>query len=504
MEPPGQSVVSAASAATTQRAAAGGRSVTAFGNTTQVWHEQTVQRLRAADETANSAVSARNTAQKTSATVGREVQQAHGAVNAWLKQKAQHTLALKLQLEKAIAVVSEESTILLQQRKQVEEQLMLQRTPLAKAQHRLRQRQLRRPQRENINDPVQEALQQEVAEAERGLQMMNAGFSEMSQTLEQLQLCKRMLREDLEDKSKALEVDNSCLAAPAFADNVFAGQRRRPPLAPLGFVRKTLANALEEAAAAGVPPTVTGSNGDVRQLAKQSATHPEQWKKETKDKCAAAAALVGDSRKLRARALSLTQQAAGRTRNRGERTTQVLEERIRQTTSLAVKLQARLDDVDQELADIAAQRVAVTSALGEKHAPLHTCARRLALRRHRPTRETVRDDAEIDLQTQLESLVHNCKHLEVQHRLLEERERELRRLRGELESDKWDKEMARELDTELLTLDPVALGGPAEGSRPSTPASVSASSPSVGRRPSLGSAAAFGNLGTPLRMRRGR
>lgn len=175
-----------------------------------------------------------------------------------------------------------------------------------------------------------------------------------------------------------------------------------------------------------------------------------------------------DSRHLRQRVTQFSKQAVQSNTLKGERTCQELEAKIRHTAALSTRLQSRLDEIDQELADVRAQQASIHAALQDKQAPLHVCARRLALRRKRPERERVRDEAEITLQSQLDRLVRNCRHLEEQSAALVNREKELLQLREQLDMDRRDKESARDLDTELLTLDPGSVvGAPAVRNKPS-------------------------------------
>eukprot|EP01062_Namystynia_karyoxenos_P009323 TRINITY_DN132_c0_g2_i1.p1 TRINITY_DN132_c0_g2~~TRINITY_DN132_c0_g2_i1.p1 ORF type:complete len:549 (+),score=182.96 TRINITY_DN132_c0_g2_i1:115-1647(+) len=463
---------------TQHRSIAGGRDTSRLGDT-QVWMGATERRLEQARETAQQTHSLRQGAQKTTGLIERETRETHGCVNDWLKRKVEQTLNLKQKLERTVAQLSEEMDLLQQRMQRAAELLQMQRAPLAKAQHRLRVRGTRRPTRENIHDPVQDALIQEAADVQAALDQLKQSCDDMSMTYEQMALCKASLRQDLADKTAALELDTSCLAVP--------GGKGRPAVGSPGkgfesssWLRKTLADAVGSADLFSSADPVA-SAGDVRHLARQSATHPTQWKMSTEANINAAVTLMSESRQLRRRVQLYAKQALQSTSLRGERTCQELEAKIRHTSKLASRLQRRLDDIDQELADISQQRAAIQNALQEKEAPLHVCARRLALRRQRPQRETVRDDAEISLQAQLDRLVRNCKQLEDQYAALCAREQELRQLRAELDEDKRDKERARELDTELLTLDPVvarpSLRGSQVGSRCGSASLLSAASP---------------------------
>eukprot|EP01065_Artemidia_motanka_P052649 TRINITY_DN9566_c0_g1_i2.p1 TRINITY_DN9566_c0_g1~~TRINITY_DN9566_c0_g1_i2.p1 ORF type:complete len:505 (+),score=34.46 TRINITY_DN9566_c0_g1_i2:71-1516(+) len=443
---------------TQTRTTAGGRAA-GLGNV-MGWQLATEQRLKAADSNAEASVILRNTTQNAHVGIDRETRQAHGSVNERLKRKVSQTLSLKRRLECLLAETSEEISLLTQHRQHAMELVQHQKAPLAKAQHRLRARGTRRPERENIHDKVQDALMDEAGDVQRTIDHVKHGVAEMTITLEQMLLAKATLKRDLEDKTESLDLDKQCLSLAA--DNVSETGK----VDPIGFVRRTLAAAVAAADDMAADPASAGT----RQLTRESKTHPAEWRASTEDALNAARTLVLDSRKLRKRVSLFCKQSLHSSSQKAERTTQALEHKIKHATRLTTGLQARLDDVDQELSEVVQQRSAISAALNEKYAPLRTCAKRLNLRRQRPCREAVRDEAEVHLHTQLDSLVRCCRELEEQYRSLSAREAELKRLRRDLESDRSDKERARDLDTELLTLDPVVVRDSPASSRPVTPA----------------------------------
>eukprot|EP01065_Artemidia_motanka_P040886 TRINITY_DN5213_c0_g1_i1.p1 TRINITY_DN5213_c0_g1~~TRINITY_DN5213_c0_g1_i1.p1 ORF type:complete len:493 (+),score=151.20 TRINITY_DN5213_c0_g1_i1:191-1480(+) len=418
---------------------------------------ETELKLKEARENAVLTVAMRGNAQKTTSIIERDTRQTDGVVNDWLKRKVAQTHLLKAKLERTIHALSEEMSLLHQRRAKAADLLRGQRLPLDKAQHRLRSRGTLRPERENIHDPVQDALIAEAADAQRCLDQLQQWCDEMSTTHEQMQLAKVALREDLVDKAAALELDRSCLAVPG--DTAEANNH----------LRRTLTQAVATAASLSADAT---DAGEVRHLAKSSATHPSQWKRQTTANIDNALVLMRDSVKLRRRVQLYGRQAQQNTAVRGENTCRELEAKIHQTARLASRLQTRLHSIDQELADIARQKDVIQESLADKRTPLHTCARRLALRRKRPAREAVRDDVEVSLQAQLDRLVRNSQSLEKQHEALVGRERELRRLRDELAHDKHDKDQAREIDAALLALDP-----PSRAATPSLAGSIAGPSP---------------------------
>eukprot|EP00756_Hemistasia_phaeocysticola_P005342 Hpha_TRINITY_DN13285_c0_g1::TRINITY_DN13285_c0_g1_i2::g.154917::m.154917 len=157
------------------------------------WARATTDKLKTAEDRAARAMAARNASQHAHVGIDRETRQAHAGVNDRLKAKIHQTQGMKAKLEQALMALSEEMGLLAQHRQHATELVLQQQAPLAKAQHRLRMRS-HRPIRENIRDRVQDALVDEAADVQKGLDILQTCISEMETTLEQMALAKSAVK----------------------------------------------------------------------------------------------------------------------------------------------------------------------------------------------------------------------------------------------------------------------------------------------------------------------
>eukprot|EP01062_Namystynia_karyoxenos_P074814 TRINITY_DN71845_c0_g1_i1.p1 TRINITY_DN71845_c0_g1~~TRINITY_DN71845_c0_g1_i1.p1 ORF type:complete len:485 (+),score=184.25 TRINITY_DN71845_c0_g1_i1:69-1523(+) len=415
---------------------------------TQSWEGATERSLQKALNKQDVASQQRALARVSSDSAARETRENSSKVMGALRRKVGQTEHVKEQLERVLATLCQEMHLLDLRRKHTVEQLTAAQGPLNKARHRIKVRRHFRPQRECVHDPVQEALEEESSDLSRAVDQLTSNRGNISRVLDQMAQCRDCIRADLADKVSALEVDKACLAVPA--------KVAEEPVDPCGFVRRTL-----QAAVVGATPRTevvrfegAATVADQRHLVRPSLTPPAQWRRGSEVNIEWAEELLRESRQLRHKVARYSRQAVESNSVKGERTRIEFAEKIAKTGELSEKLNSRVQELTDELEGTRRERSTVAHALSQKEQPLNACLRRLALRRGRPWREATHDTPEIALQSQLSRLVESCRTLQTEEHRLARREAVIHRLRTDLDRDRLDKEIARDLDAELLAIDP--------------------------------------------------
>eukprot|EP01060_Flectonema_neradi_P027458 TRINITY_DN37056_c0_g1_i1.p1 TRINITY_DN37056_c0_g1~~TRINITY_DN37056_c0_g1_i1.p1 ORF type:complete len:469 (+),score=95.01 TRINITY_DN37056_c0_g1_i1:75-1481(+) len=394
-------------------------------NDTAEWARNTNLKLQQAQAGKDVSGRMRHATEQVQRAIEKETQDSINIVTSCLNTKIAETASLKRKLEKSLRLLSGEIELLESRQQKTIELMFSQRNPLETTHARMKERGTLRPPRENVIDAVQEALQEEAAGLTASAEQLSLSNANMSRLLKRMVACRTALEDDVADKTRALQLDRSCLdVEQQTVDKV-------PTPLPIS--------------------SIISSQNDLRHICKQSSNHPVEWKRHSQKLISLSASLLSESTLLRKRAGLREKQAVQTHKKYEQNTKSKFEGKIRDTCRLHDRISSKLADVENEIAYLRKEKEAVTSALRKKEDPLKHCTKRLCLRRQRPSREAVRDEAERCLHTQLDRIMNNIKEYEQHLSQIVKRETELTALRRELLDDKRDKARAKELDSALLS-----------------------------------------------------
>eukprot|EP01064_Diplonema_japonicum_P002729 TRINITY_DN1176_c4_g1_i1.p1 TRINITY_DN1176_c4_g1~~TRINITY_DN1176_c4_g1_i1.p1 ORF type:complete len:489 (+),score=87.20 TRINITY_DN1176_c4_g1_i1:23-1468(+) len=402
------------------------------------WETSTQRKIQEASDNRDVSCKMRVITNQATRSIERETKDKLGAVMTSLKKKVAETKSLKGRLEKAVSTIANEITLMNEKQAAVTDQLYAQQTPLTIAQYRLKER-TKRPLRENIHDAVQIALHEETLELSGSITALTNHSQEMSTVLSEMLTCNLDLQDDILDKTSSLELDRTCLSLPLTEPNLVA------PVATVVPTPIQTTNQAEMVLNKGL------ESGNVRHISKHSAHYPQEWRLVTEATISRAFALVKTARELRKKVGMRMKLILANTKKTEVKTRNTFEDKIRQARKLFDQLAGKLNEVEQEMMEINSEKEKIKAALKEKESPLAHCMKRLALRKNRPTREIVRDDAEKCLHHQLSAMMRHIRELETDLGRLITKEENLCRLKKDLETDLHDKSLAKELDIKLLS-----------------------------------------------------
>lgn len=159
-------------------------------------------------------------------------------VNAKLKKKVMETTLLVKQLQQSHDTLSAETKRLGECREAVDLELKQLQKPLRKCMNGAAVR-TERPARENIVDSVHLALGTETTDLHTSIAEMTQWRERCDRLLDGIDKVSQLMREDIEDKHAALQVDQECInlhttlvSPPKTARPVGVGTPRRQPIVP--------------------------------------------------------------------------------------------------------------------------------------------------------------------------------------------------------------------------------------------------------------------------------
>lgn len=369
-------------------------------------------------------------------------QQSH--VDDMLRKKVQETTQLKAKLERRLAAHQGEIDKLTNSRNRADRMLHELSRPHKKSETRAHLRE-KRPSRERIDDRVHRALETEQDELRKAILMLQDFVSEGDQRLNRMALCKAALKADHADKSHSLRLDVECLDLPARA----AAQNQR-----------------ETWGSGTGSPKIPGAGEGANAIGK-STTLPAIWKQNTERVVADAQKLENESAELRRKIAGVMRQVADVKEHHSTQVRDALNQKVKATHSLQLKLNQQLLEINSELDELEEHRQNTERALQAKSVPLNIVSDRLQIRRNRPPRESVRDMVEEALEQEHTQLVQSIKKLELKLAHIEQEMARLKRQAMHIESDLRDKTMSINIDKRCQ--DMTTNSGQ---STPSVPASV--------------------------------
>eukprot|EP01012_Entosiphon_sulcatum_P003719 TRINITY_DN11295_c0_g1_i1.p1 TRINITY_DN11295_c0_g1~~TRINITY_DN11295_c0_g1_i1.p1 ORF type:complete len:469 (+),score=170.92 TRINITY_DN11295_c0_g1_i1:147-1553(+) len=417
------------------------------------WMDQAQRIITDAQQSKAIAIALRNESNQIRAAVEKQVNEQTRNVNEQLKKKIADTASQKAKIEKRIQLLQAEIEGLQRLRNVAAKQLAAREGPLQVAERRVRIRS-QRPQREQIYDSVERALQTEYRDLRNAVDQLTAAVETADAHLQKMEFMEKQLQLDLDDKETALQLDQDCLDLLVNPD------------APLRV-------------AGGVPKLET------TEPPRKSAGLPELWKRETDQ-------LLDDSVKLEQQAVRLKKNLKtllGQIRDANVQSNSLsnaaLKKKLGQSTKVHSQLAQHLNEINEEMEQLEAAKQQLQVALQAEEKPLAVVQRRLAIRQQRPQREAVRDAVEEALENELTVINQTLSTLKQKIASIDAEQQRLLSAKNLLLDDLQDKSHALKLDKSCLELAASEADGqaPTDGTLPKmTPASAFGYSPRIATR----------------------
>lgn len=296
-----------------------------------------------------------------------------------------------------------------------------------------------RPERETTHDEVQSRLVSQQRALQANIDKLERCAATNAKDRYKLMQDRASLAADLQDKTKALSIDNELYT--------------------------------------------TTASGDVKvdgPLQKATTTYPHKWLGSSEDEMRRVRGRQADAGRLRGAIGNAINETKATSRAMDSALRSALRSKIRSTEKLATELDAQLAGVRGEMAQADQRRDELEAALAAKMEPLALGKQRYHMRHARPAREKVHDEVEDALSSEFNDLNYICSQLEKKIAAVNGERARLAAHAAVLEANVADKTNALAADRAVLYLDDAAET--ASNAASSVYAHSSASGSSVGSR----------------------
>ncbi|GLC70283.1 hypothetical protein PLESTF_000955000, partial [Pleodorina starrii] len=226
------------------------------------------------------------------------------------------------------------------------------------------------------------------------------------------------LEADLRDKTEALRVDEAVLSIPT-----------------------------DPAVEGGISPSFRRSHTDA------IPKTPHSWVRSTEDNLRNAHHWLADSARLRKAILHAIANSRANEHDMSARLNENMMAKVSATRNLREDLHSQLERVRDEQTRAKAQRASLAAALEAKRGPLAQARERLAVRRARPSRETVNDEVEAALAREVAHLASITQQLSDKISAVDKEIAALDMASAQLHENIRDKDEALRIDERMVMLD---------------------------------------------------
>eukprot|EP01006_Ploeotia_vitrea_P031691 TRINITY_DN63997_c0_g2_i1.p1 TRINITY_DN63997_c0_g2~~TRINITY_DN63997_c0_g2_i1.p1 ORF type:complete len:468 (-),score=49.98 TRINITY_DN63997_c0_g2_i1:1231-2634(-) len=341
-------------------------------------------------------------------------------VNEQLKKKIADTTALKTKLEKRVQALAAEYESLQRLRMVAAQQLAAREGPLQIAERRVRIRS-QRPQREQIYDSVERALQTEYRDLRNAVDQLTSCIEAADAHLQKMEHMEKQLQMDIDDKNMAIQLDQDCLDLVVNPDK---------PLQLGG----------------GIPKL------EATDAPRRSQGVPELWKKETDQLLDEALKLEQMGIRMKKNLKSLITQIREANTQSNNLSNGALKKKLAQGTKLHASLSHHLQEITEEIDQLEATKSALNAAMKQREKPLGTVQRRLAIRQQRPQREAVRDTVEEALENELAAINSTMTAIMKKTETIDKELKRLQQAKNCLLDDLHDKTQSLKLDKNCMEI----------------------------------------------------
>lgn len=330
--------------------------------TIQEWKRETKEALALASNENYMSRSLRVASKKLQDQLKAKAEKDLSRVDKALRSKIGKTEHLKGVLEVAIASVKDERTKLLTSRNRLlrKIQKMSRQLNVCKARVKIRND---RPNREIVNDKVHLQLHRQTGLLQSYLERLHNGVKTANLGIARLEQCDMTLTSDLHDKASALDLDTQVLEG-----DFSKGQAPR------------------------------NSMGDAQGL------HPHNWCQSTDDIVKNANKWSAESCRVRHELTKLMAERDAAAHECSAALNLAMIDKLNETDESRQSLQQKYAETKKEMEDAVQRKSALQKSLEDKKAPTLQAMHRLLLRKQRPHRERVDDEAHKALVTELRNL----------------------------------------------------------------------------------------------------
>ena len=393
------------------------------------WTNQTNAILNEAKASRNTSKNLRGSAVATRKAVEKQTKEKQATVDEALRRKVADTTCLKNKLEKRMASLQAEIDKITSIRDKGEHMANSLIKPMKKTENRVHMRE-KRPQREKLFDKVDRALAHELDELKKAHATLDDLVKTATEHIQIMISCRQNMKLDHHDKTHSLKLDMECLDLPS-----------RPPTTP----NPNETNLFTVAAGKG--------RLDKGAAPQKSTTLPNLWRQNTERAVNDACRLEHESCDLRKKIVNTMHQIEEIKYVTHSQVQDALGSKVKLTALLQSKLSQNLLDVNTELENLKDQRATITRTLQAKEIPLRIVKDRLAIRRTRPARETVRDSVEEALEDELGRLTDAIQKLNHKLQCIDAEHDRLIQAQRTIGQDIKDKNSSLNIDKRCLEID---------------------------------------------------
>ncbi|EFJ41053.1 hypothetical protein VOLCADRAFT_68705 [Volvox carteri f. nagariensis] len=349
----------------------------------------------------------------TNATVANDISH----VNKALQTKLSQTEQLKNMLETCLAEVISEIAELLSTRKRLEERGGKVASKIGVNASRLQVRS-GRPNREMTMDDVEKSLLKQQGLLSSFAERVSRAIAQVDKEVAALESVRAKLEADLRDKAEALRVDEAVLSIPTDPS-----------------VESSISPSFRRSHTDAIPKT------------------PHSWVRSTEDNLRNAHHWLADSARLRKAILHAIANSRANEHDMSARLNENMMAKVSATRNLREDLQSQLERVRDEQTRAKSQRASLSAALEAKRGPLAQARERLAVRRARPSRETVNDEVEAALAREVAHLASITQQLSDKIAAVDKEIASLDMAAAQLNENIRDKDEALRIDERMVMLD---------------------------------------------------
>lgn len=409
-------------------------------HTTQEWHQHTAYNLSQAQLAHKIAAKQCFDSRRAQEETMSDNLTMYGELHTTLEQKVNNSHRLVEKLQKRADSVEQS----LQQTRQslavVDACFRAKETPMSLCTWRMEQRE-RRPLREQVRDAVEVALEMEKAVLVDAQKRLRDALKRTKTVMASLEGKLEEVRNDIEEKTQALGVDEMCLrTAQRSLQTVMGRSPSSPPSSRLPSAVSRRGPKREVALQEGVRNEVSRQQETIRLV--QSAANQEE----------AAKAAREDNQKL----IAHCERAADEATAKSER---ALQERISDNQQMRRRLEGEIKETHSKIEHTKQTMSDTRSQLKALSEPIELTATCSSWRQHRATREHITDPVSSRLQEHQLALLRSHEELREHHHSEKAILQDLQERRDRLKEDLRDKTASLHIDLNCLTHEAALVNG---------------------------------------------
>lgn len=354
------------------------------------WSDKVTTMVQSINAEVAKASQLRGSAVKDAQCLSKHEKEMADSAEAGLRRRLKETKSVKSKLSQALRELAAEVAALEDVKAKAAALMEKFGRPLNKCNARVSLR-AQRPPAERIEDPPARAIAAHELHLRQSIELLHDRISAVDNMTAEGQRQLHILAADVAAKQRAIEVDTQCLS--------FGGSDG----ASAGALQQDTNNGSDDHDSR-IPSVLPASVQNAFRYGK-STKEPNLWKQVSAIAIENARSIANAACELRAKLFSEMKRMTQVHKAATSTVADTLHKKVRQTQSQLHIIQDEIAKVEGEMAILLRQREAVIKALEAKQQPIATVAKRLEVRRARPTSEMVRDEVELSLEKELAVLL---------------------------------------------------------------------------------------------------